>query len=860
MSPDRKTSKPVGVPAPSERVPSSTDMSQGSESAAEPTRQRTAGNQAANNQAANNQAKGASEARTKNTTPKNSATNSNVFADGDALEQAFEQAIEQDDRAIGDVLDTQERIREKRLVGSEPRDVRDRLATINAIHDDRTRLIALNELAWSLVSDSNAHLEHAFILAQRAKRLAENLRDTSGLAHSLRTIGIGQATKHDYENATQTLLTAYKLAQRNADKRTEMQVLRSLANSYFNLGDYTLALAHSLEILELARRLADRHGEAYAFNLICKTQITIGSYHEALDNALRNLDLLESIDASVEDAFLCYTNLGLTHRYLESFDRGHYFFQKSLDEADKGNNPCLRAEALANIADTYNLQNEYTMAFDMLDQARDMLEGCGDVTVAARTLISSGATLINEGNLDAAQRMLQRSLSLLEQTPHVHQQIWALEHLGEVHLKKKDYPLALHYFMQVLNLAEVSGSKKYIYQVHYWFSQLYEATGDMGKALERYKLFDHVKEEVLSQVNAHKLRSTVIQFDLERAERDKEIHKRNNHVIMQAYEDLDKAKHAAEDALAARTAILESIADGFISLTERLMFRYLNPVAVAYFNKKASQLLGRNLWQEMPELAEHKRTFEQVLHDKRAQQFELKIAQGNWLEVRLFPADSGVSMYFTDITERKKGEVDREHYVKLVQIEHQRAEERLKEAERLQLELDRKNRELVRLSVQDGLTKLYNRRYLDDFLANEFTSVKRYGQPLAVLLCDIDHFKQINDTFSHAVGDDVLRYIAKIFQQHTRETDLVARYGGEEFVIVFTNTSLEQACRAAEKIREQVQTYAWHDIHPDLCVTLSGGVCADTSLETYEQMLSVADEYLYRAKENGRNQILCYPA
>lgn len=790
------------------------------------------------------------------------AKTSDAAARRDSLEDAFERAIEQDDQAIDDVLSTQERARKKRLVLSESREVHVRLDAINTIHDDRTRLLALNDLAWSLLSGSplaagKQHLEHALILAQRAKRLAENLRDTSSLAHSLRTIGIGQAAKHDYQHANQTLLTAYTLAQRNADKRTEMQVLRSLANSYFNLGDYTLALAHSLEILELARRLGDRHGETYAFNLICKTQITIGSYHEALDNALRNLELLDALDASYEDAFLCYTNLGLTHRYLESFDRAHYFFQKSLDEAFRGDAPCLQAEAFANIADTYNLQNEHTLAFDMLDRARDVLEGCNDVTVAARTLISSGVTLIAEGNLEAAQRMLQQSLSLLEQTPHVHQQIWALEHLGEVHLKKKDYPLARHYFMQVLNLAEVSGSKKYIYKVHYWFSQLYEAMGDMGKALEHYKLFDHVKAEVLSQVNAHKLRSTVIQFDLERAERDKEIHKRNNHAIMQAYEELDKAKHAAEDALAARTAILESIADGFISLTERWMFRYLNPVAVRYFNKKASQLLGRSLWQEMPEITDHKSTLLQVQQGKQAKQFELKIARGNWLEVRLFPADTGISMYFTDITERKKAEVDREHFVKLVQIEHQRAEERLKEAERLQLELDRKNRELVLLSVQDGLTKLYNRRYLDDYLKSEFASVKRYGQALTVLLCDIDHFKQVNDTLSHAIGDDVLRHIAKIFQKYTRETDLVARYGGEEFVIVFTNTGLEQAYRAAEKIREQVQTYAWHDIHPELCVTMSGGICADTSLDTYEQMLSAADAYLYSAKENGRNQIHC---
>ena len=172
----------MGVPVPSERASPSSDVSQSRESAAEPARQRSAGNQTANNHPASNQTannhpagEGVSEGTTKNTIPKNTApkntapkdtapkdtapkdwaANSNVFADGDALEQAFEQAIEQDDRAIGDVLDTQERIREKRLLGSEPREVRDRLAAINAIHDDRTRLIALNELAWSLATDSN---------------------------------------------------------------------------------------------------------------------------------------------------------------------------------------------------------------------------------------------------------------------------------------------------------------------------------------------------------------------------------------------------------------------------------------------------------------------------------------------------------------------------------------------------------------------------------------------------------------------------------------------------------------------------------------------------------------------------------
>ncbi|MEM6428840.1 MAG: diguanylate cyclase [Deinococcota bacterium] len=789
------------------------------------------------------------------------------------LKKTLERVLEMDILTLADLSDADYQTSlgdHQQLLGPEqrrlsPSELLAKLPDTDAITDDRRRLEELNKLAWSLadVATTADDTEQAKTLASRAKRLAESLRDTAELAHSLRTIGICEAKQHNDQAATQILLEAYKLAQRNADEVTEMHSLRCLANSYYNLGDYTLALAHSLEILELARRLLDRHAEAFAFNLICKTQITIGSYHESLENALRNLELLESMDSSYEEAFHCYTNLGLTHRYLESFDRAHYFFRKSLDVAEHGQRSCLKAEALANLADTYNLQDEHTLAFAMLDRARDLLETCDDVTVSARTLISIGATLIKEDKLDAALHMLQRSLSLLEQTPHVHQQIWALEHIGEVHLKQQDYPLALHYFMQVLNLAEISGSKKYIYRVHYWFSQTYEALGDTSKALEHYKLFDQVKEEVLSQVNAQKLRSTVIQFDLERAERDKEMHKRNNLTIVKAYQELDKTKRAAEDALVARTAILESIADGFISLTDQFRFRYLNPVAEAYWQKKATQLLGRSLWQEMPEIGSHKSSFERVDQRGEAERFELKVRGGNWLEVRLFPAEEGVSMYFTDITERKKAEVDREHYLKLVQAEHERAAARLREAERLQVELDKKNqeldkknRELIRLSVQDGLTGLYNRRYLDNYLANEFASVKRYQHPLTVCLCDIDHFKNINDSFSHAVGDQVLRYIAKILIQQTRETDLVARYGGEEFVIAFTNTILADALAAATKIREFIETYPWQQVHPDLSVTLSGGLCADTSVDTYEQMLSIADKKLYEAKDAGRNQVI----
>jgi diguanylate cyclase (GGDEF)-like protein len=125
------------------------------------------------------------------------------------------------------------------------------------------------------------------------------------------------------------------------------------------------------------------------------------------------------------------------------------------------------------------------------------------------------------------------------------------------------------------------------------------------------------------------------------------------------------------------------------------------------------------------------------------------------------------------------------------------------------------------------------------------------------MIGDIDHFKQINDRFSHATGDEVLRKVAGIFQSNTRKNDLVARYGGEEFVIAFPETPLEQAVNLCERLREFISNHTWHEINPDLRVTMSMGLNSDLNLDNFEQMLAVADDKLYEAKNAGRNRV-CY--
>src|SRR5438309_3891882 len=123
----------------------------------------------------------------------------------------------------------------------------------------------------------------------------------------------------------------------------------------------------------------------------------------------------------------------------------------------------------------------------------------------------------------------------------------------------------------------------------------------------------------------------------------------------------------------------------------------------------------------------------------------------------------------------------------------------------LQKELLETNRRLELLSITDGLTKLYNHRHLQDELARAFEESQRYQRPLSFVIVDLDFFKKVNDTYGHAIGDEVLKAISSIFQKSIRATDLAARYGGEEFALMLPETMLDDALTFAEQIRASIE-------------------------------------------------------
>ena len=178
-----------------------------------------------------------------------------------------------------------------------------------------------------------------------------------------------------------------------------------------------------------------------------------------------------------------------------------------------------------------------------------------------------------------------------------------------------------------------------------------------------------------------------------------------------------------------------------------------------------------------------------------------------------------------------------------------------------QASIQQKNQELEALATQDPLTGVNNRRALLQRLSSDFARAMREDRPLSVIMVDIDHFKSINDTFGHVVGDDCIRVVANTLAAHCREYDLVGRYGGEEFVVVLPDLTAKQAHEVAERMRLQIADAAESEDLPLQAMTASLGVaCTDTMPDDYMALIDHADQALYAAKQGGRNRSMVFDA
>lgn len=336
--------------------------------------------------------------------------------------------------------------------------------------------------------------------------------------------------------------------------------------------------------------------------------------------------------------------------------------------------------------------------------------------------------------------------------------------------------------------------------------------------------------------------------------------------VIAAHEDITERKLAKEslrDAKSTLRRVLESLPVGVWIVNEQGTIIHANSASLKIWGGaeyvgpeqfdeyRAWRLDGTGLkaedWSVHRTLSEGKTVLDQELV---IEAFDGKKKVIVCSSVPLLDAEgniSGAIVVNQDITERK------------------RVEERLREATRA---VDRVNQQLERvlerersMARTDTLTGLSNRREFLELSRQLFSVARRYQTPLSIVLFDLDHFKQINDTYGHQVGDEVLKRVARVARQHTRDADVLARWGGEEFIVTLPNTIVRDALSVAESIRKHVLAGDENQGTKEVTVTISAGVAERRPEdEDLDAVIHRADLALYAAKHEGRNCSRIYSA
>ena len=167
--------------------------------------------------------------------------------------------------------------------------------------------------------------------------------------------------------------------------------------------------------------------------------------------------------------------------------------------------------------------------------------------------------------------------------------------------------------------------------------------------------------------------------------------------------------------------------------------------------------------------------------------------------------------------------------------------------------------EIQQLAMTDELTGISNRRFLTELGRREINRAQRFARPFSILFMDIDHFKVVNDTYGHAVGDQVLRFLAEYCQKNLREVDVFGKYGGEEFVVLLPETDTSEAVIIAERLRDKIKNEPIATTVGPLAITVSFGVASfSQAMHDFDMLLYQADMAMYAAKQAGRNQVCAY--
>jgi diguanylate cyclase (GGDEF)-like protein len=515
--------------------------------------------------------------------------------------------------------------------------------------------------------------------------------------------------------------------------------------------------------------------------------------------------------------------------------------------------------------------SDYEGALELFQRALALLDAAGEVRGRGDVLSGIGYVHLRRGEYGEATRYHLQALQIQRSTGDLVGEANSLNHLGVVASRAGEYGSALEYWQASLAIREVHDDIAAVGRSLMNIGAVYGHLGDMERMLEYTTRALEIHENhdpsaagvclnniatALSTFGEHE---AAMEY-LERAAAEfRAIGNADEAGCLAAIGSIHEERGDPDAALSFFVKSLEMV--------RRLGSRIYEPQILIDLGRLEERLgrdsAGLEHLHQALELAEAQgaREFVYSAHEALADAYERRGDVARALEhhrafhsvwAEVFSTRTSVRIQNVRIRAevkqtQREAEILREKNEALTRADEEKA--------RLLEQLGMQAADLERQTREDGLTGVSNRRHLDSVLAGEWERAARFGRPLTLAMLDIDHFKQVNDRFSHAVGDEVLRTVARVLRDNTRGVDIVARYGGEEFCLILVETRLDEGAQLCERLRARIQAHDWSEVRPGLAVTVSAGVAGLHEADAPDVLLAAADVRLYAAKHAGRNRV-----
>lgn len=484
-----------------------------------------------------------------------------------------------------------------------------------------------------------------------------------------------------------------------------------------------------------------------------------------------------------------------------------------------------------------NFKEAFIDYFDALNVFQEIGNKNGEANVLTRI----GSVYYQLGNYSNALECHLKSLKIAEKIKDKKGQADSLNNIAIVFNELKEYNRALIYNLKSLNIEEdidnISGqavSKNNI-------GNIYKHMGNLDQALEYF--FESL--DISKKVNDKQLQC----ITLKNIGNIYEISRDYDNSLIHYNESLNIIRDVGNLHLEAK--LLQNIGQIYIKKSNyEESIKHLEK-AFAISTKTQSKSLTYDIHKSFSEAYELVNNYKEALkHYKIYHNYEQEVFDE---ELRIKTRNIIVQFEIEKI--QKIARRYKKHNIKLSEANKNLIRKNEKKSV-LVKRLLKQTKILEKQINIDFLTNLYNRGHTEFRLIEEYERAERHNINLSIALCDIDNFKQINDEFSHLVGDEVLKKISSIFRNSCRSIDILGRYGGDEFVLIFPKTDLSQGVVVCERIRNTVEKFDWTKIDKNLKkVSISIGLAEKFGTDNYEDIFAKADSKLYEAKKQGKNKL-----